>query len=86
MQVFSTKLVVHEQYPIVFIVHDEEGDWQFLCGTTTEEEDIVIACFGCFYERHNLIEQFSDLPKGWCAWREDSDSPWYREQQSGENG
>ncbi|MBB1288366.1 hypothetical protein H5085_09240 [Pseudoalteromonas sp. SR43-6] len=79
-QVYTTKLVVHEQYPIVFIVHDEDGDWQFLCGTTTE--DIVVACFGCFYEHHKLIEQFSDLPRGWCAWRDNVNSPWFKEQQA----
>lgn len=76
---FTTRLVAKENYPIVFIVHDEDDDWQFLCGTTNEGDDIVTAFFGCIYDRHPFIKKFSDLPKGWVAWREDKDSPWHRE-------
>lgn len=83
---FTTRFVAKEGYPIVLVTHDDDGDWQFLCGTTNEGDDIVISCFGCIYERHPFIKEFADLPKGWLAWREDENSPWYREPQELENG
>ena len=83
---FTTKFVANESYPIVIVTHDEDGDWQFLCGTTNENDDMVVACFGFIYERHPLIKEFADLPKGWLAWREDENKPWYREPQEPENG
>jgi hypothetical protein len=36
---FTTKLVAENQHPIMLITHDEEGDWQFLCGTTNEVDE-----------------------------------------------
>src|SRR5947209_249261 len=30
--VFTTKSVIHDGLPILFVSHDSDGDWQFLCG------------------------------------------------------
>lgn len=77
--VFSTKNVIHEGSPVLTVSHDQEGDWQFLCGMTDDPDDMSIVCFGCIYELHPFIARFKDLPRGWIAWRDDEDSPWNRE-------
>lgn len=83
-EAFTTKKVVYENYPIVLITHDEDGGWQFLCGTTTEAEDCVVACLGCIFEHHPFVKEFASLPKGWLAWRENEESPWQTEEQEDE--
>lgn len=40
---FTTKKVAHEGYPILLITHDEDGNWQFVCGTANGPKDAVVA-------------------------------------------
>ena len=81
---YTTKFVAHENFPILLITHDEDGDWQFLCGTTNEQEDAVVACLGCLYERHPFIKEFANLPKGYLAWRDSEEEAWQIEEQEQE--
>lgn len=76
---YSTKYVVHHGYPILTVAHDREGDWQFLCGTTNDPDDMSIICLGCMYELDRSIGQFNDLPRGWIAWRDSEQDQWQRE-------
>ena len=76
---YSTKNIVKNGYPVLTIAHDNEGDWQFLCGETGNPQDISIGCFGCIFELHPWIAEFSDLPLGWIAWRDDESEPWQKE-------
>lgn len=78
---FTTTRVAYEGYPILLVSHDEDGDWQFLCGTTTETADAVVACLGCIFERHKFVEELATLPRGWLAWRDSDKDPWQMEQQ-----
>lgn len=49
------------EYPIVEILHWEDGDWQFMCNTTSNPDDGVVVCMGCFYSRFPWIAKFKDL-------------------------
>ena len=79
---FTTRYVAHDNYPVLVISHDDNGDWQFLCGTTTETEDAVLHCLGCMYERYPYIGEFADLPRGYLAWRDSEADPWQIEKQA----
>ncbi|MEM6469013.1 MAG: DUF4262 domain-containing protein [Planctomycetota bacterium] len=37
--VISTRQVIAGVHPVLVVSHDDDGDWQFLCGTTNREED-----------------------------------------------
>ncbi len=76
---YSTIFVVKHGHPILTVAHDHEGDWQFLCGTTHDPDEMSIVCFGCMYDLNPTIADFSDLPRGWVAWRRDEHSEWHRE-------
>ena len=78
--VYSTTNVFHNDYPILTVAHDHEGDWQFLCGAFDGPDDMSIVCFGCMFDKHPFITEFSDLPVGWMAWREDENAPWQIEE------
>lgn len=77
---FTTTKVLHEGYPILLVTHDEDdGSWQFLCGTTNDPKDGRIVGLDCVYERDRSIRELADLPYGWRAWRESPESVWQRE-------
>src|SRR5581483_4483831 len=80
-----TTIRVLEGAPVLRVTHDHDGDWQILCGTTTNTEDARIVCFGCAFERNREIAALADLPRGWSAWREDVASPWIRERKEWED-
>jgi hypothetical protein len=35
----SSRPVIEEGHPILLVTHDEDGDWQILCGTTNASAD-----------------------------------------------
>ena len=75
----STRQVFEEGYPILRVSHDEDdGGWQFLCGTTDIVEDGRVVGIGDVIELDPSISEVSDLPLGWIAYRETADSPWVR--------
>ena len=75
---FTTRRVIEQGLPVLLVSHDLDGEWQFLCGTTTETADCRIVCMGCAYERDQTIADVADLPIGWMAEREVVGSPWER--------
>jgi hypothetical protein len=76
---FTTVPVLNEA-PILDVYHHLNGDWQFLCGTTVEEENIKLVCLGCMVERDPTLLQLGDLPRSWRAFRKSSSSSWVREE------
>jgi hypothetical protein len=74
----TTKHVLDGTHPIVLVSHDEEGDWQFLCGTTNRAEDGRIVCLATVVEQHPAVVELADLPVGWQAVRDGPDQPWRR--------
>jgi hypothetical protein len=75
---FTTTRVAHEKLPVLVVSHDEEGEWQFLCGTTTASSDCLVVCLGCAYERDPTLADVSDLPVGWQAQRKHVGGSWER--------
>src|ERR1700760_4903149 len=75
----STRPVIEEGHPVLLVTHDEDGDWQILCGTTNETADGCVVCLGCAFERDRSIGELADLPRGWRAWRGSTTSPWQRD-------
>lgn len=76
--VFTTTRVLHEGYPVLLVSHDEDGDWQFLCGTTNDTVHAAVVCLGCAYEQDRSVGLLADMPLGWQARRDAVDSPWER--------
>lgn len=74
--VFTTKPVIYDGLPILLASHDEEGDWQFLCGTTDQVEDAAIVSLGEILKRDPSLVDLADLPKGWQASREEVGEKW----------
>jgi len=75
---YTSQRVLKENHPVLLVSHDEDGDWQFLCGSEDPGKCLII-CLGCAFERDRTVGLVADLPVGWKAWRNSIDEPWHRE-------
>lgn len=81
--VFTTRQVL-EGLPILQVSHETDGDWLFLCGTTTDLNDFKVVCLEEITKRDNTIDELYTLNYGWAAWRESIGGQWNREEQEAE--
>lgn len=75
---FCTDKVAREDFDVLQVAHDVNGDWQFLDGTTDEPGECVMLCLGCIFEKHPDMAAIADLPRGWGAYREAAGAEWER--------
>jgi hypothetical protein len=64
--VFTTQPVL-DGAPVRDVYHDQDGDWQFLCGTTLAVEDARMVHFAHLVEMVPSLAHMADLPRGWSA-------------------
>ena len=78
----TVRQVVDEGAWIYIVSRDpEDGCWQFLSAEPPQEEDPVVVPLGEMVELDPSLKQLADLPRGWCAWREDPEAVWQRAPQ-----
>jgi hypothetical protein len=79
-----TTVKVLEGYPVLLVTHDEDdGGWQFLCGTTNDSDDGRVVGLREMVRKDVSLKELADLPLGWRAWRSSTADPWRREPPSG---
>ena len=76
----TTKRIIEDDFPVLLVSHDDNGDWQFLCDTTNAPSDGRVVALEYFVENHPSIIELADLPMGWQAVREAVDQPWQRSE------
>jgi hypothetical protein len=76
---YLTRDVYGREKPILLVVHEEDGDWQFLDGEPYDEdaEGVAVHVVHLFEERPDL-RMLSDMPRGWAAERASEDGEWER--------
>lgn len=77
--VFTTRQVLEGLQPVREVYHDHDGDWQFLCGTTLDREDLKFVCLGCMVERDPTVGELSEMSPGWYAARQGHGAEWIQE-------
>jgi hypothetical protein len=77
-KVFASVRVLQLGYAILMVCHDDDGDWVFSCGTTSESAHAVVTCLGCLVEADPSLAALADLPRGWLAYRLDPAAEWER--------
>lgn len=75
---FTTKRIAFEDYPILLVVHEEDGSWQFLDGQDVTREDIAVVHLAHVVGANVGVTEIADLPKGWEAERTNEGGPWAR--------
>lgn len=76
--VFTTKYVMQNNSPIVRVLHDEDGDWQFLGDEgNLQETDAMVVSLGEIIEFDSTLSGVIDLPIGKQALRNNIGENWY---------
>jgi hypothetical protein len=74
---FVCVCVHRRQKPLLRVVHDEDGEWQFLCGDEEHLDPMpVIVCLGCMIERKPSLLKVAKLPMDACAGRASETEEW----------
>jgi hypothetical protein len=74
--VFTTRFVVQNASPIVYVSHDEEGDWQFLGSEQVSMKDAMVVSLEDIITIDKTILELANLPIGDSASRSSKESKW----------
>jgi len=77
LAVVTVRSVIEDGRPILLVVHDADGEWQFLDGEDVTEEDArVVSLHFAISRDASLRSLVVSLPPGWQAWRSGPDQAW----------
>jgi len=76
---FLTREVLEEIEPILHVIHDEDGDWQFIGLTDGSIANARLVCLEHPINMDSSVSELADLPPGWHAIRESPKHGWRRE-------
>jgi len=69
--------IIEKKEPILFVLHDKEGDWQFLTDDKYSDMDQVVELpLNDIIRMDSSIAQIAELTKGWKAVRTSTSLPW----------
>ncbi len=68
--------VINKERPILRVVHDKDGDWQFLCGDVHSTKDGRIISLNEAFQIDNSICKIAYIKKGKTAIRTGSNAEW----------
>ncbi|MGI4872593.1 MAG: DUF4262 domain-containing protein [Janthinobacterium lividum] len=66
--------------PILRVIHHEDGDWEFLCKTSSTTPDIKVVGLDKVVKRDPTINDLFQLNYGWQARRETVEAEWQKEE------
>jgi hypothetical protein len=81
--VFTTRQVL-EGLPILRVIHEADGDWQFLCDTTYELDDLKIVALEAIVKIDPTLNDLFQLNYGWQARRLVEAADWQKEEYESE--
>ncbi|BES62221.1 hypothetical protein [Dysgonomonas capnocytophagoides] len=75
--VFTTKYVLEQQSPIIYVFHyEDDGAWQFSGDEDCDENDYRIVSFEEIISLDASILEVVNIPLGYYAKRKDKESHW----------
>lgn len=77
--VYTTQEVLNGA-PILFVYHNENGDWQFHSSFDPAIEDAKLVCLEEITKLDPAINEIYHLQYGWKAWRETATDEWGYEE------
>lgn len=73
---FTCCHVLEENEPILYVSHDEDGFWHFLCGRSHREEDARIVSLASILNIDETMSDLAELDYGEYAEAESVTSDW----------
>lgn len=74
--VLTSKYVMNENSPIVYIAHHEDGVWEFWGNEKINEEEILVVSLAQIIKIDQTVLEVSDMEINFNAIREAKDKPW----------
>jgi hypothetical protein len=74
--VVTQRTVIQKKQPILYVIHDNDGEWQFLADERVQLDPVVQLTIRELVAIDSSIVDVAYLKKGWKAWRASKDSPW----------
>ena len=74
--VFTCVHVLDRERPILHVVHDEDGDWQFLCGAPHGVDEARVIALEEAYDLDPSVGTLAGMDYGHSADRTDVNSDW----------
>ncbi len=74
--VYCCPRVFRKERPILLVIRDPEGDWQFLCGGSDDTEDCHHVEVGHLLQRDPSLEVMVNLSEATGAERENNEDEW----------
>ena len=71
--------------PILRVLHENDGDWQFLCDTSYAIADLKIVALEEIVKRDPTVNELFQLNYGWHALRETVGGRWEKEEHETED-
>ena len=72
----TSRYIIKDKLPILYVVHEDTDEWQFLGGQDVEEKDIMIVSMQNIIEHDETIKKILHIPLGSEAIRKDEISEW----------
>lgn len=79
---FTCCHVLDEHKPILYVSHDEDGYWQFLCGGIHKEGDVKIVSLASILEIDDSVIALAGIDYGEYSEREALGSDWIVHRKS----
>ncbi len=61
---FTCSHVLNDKEPVLYISHDEDGCWQFLCGRNHTDDEARIVSLADMIKVDKSVANFVDLKRG----------------------
>ena len=75
--VFSSTYIFKDGLPVLYVVHDSEGDWQFHAGNGDfDTSKLMLVSLKNVLDYDPALNEVSDLPVDFMATRKSVDDPW----------
>lgn len=68
--------IIDNSADILYVSHDEDGMWQFLCGGTHSTEDARVVALGEIAALDRTVGELASMPLGSAAERGSKSSAW----------
>jgi hypothetical protein len=78
LAVFTTAKILSKTNFILYVLHDDEGDWQFQSGSDTHEDEPKVVALIEIVQLDASILDLADLSIGMVATRKSKDDCWQR--------
>ncbi|RDC54053.1 hypothetical protein DU508_23670 [Pedobacter chinensis] len=74
--VFTSNYIMKENYPVVYVVHHEDGTWDFWGEQIIDESEIIVVSLRQILDIDPTILELNDLPVAFTAMRKSREDPW----------